>query len=46
MDRPLDIVLGLIFAALIIALVLLARGEPGRGVPASSPTAAAAGHVA
>ena len=46
MDRPLEIALGLVFALLIVALVLFARGEPGRGDPASSPTAAIVGQLA
>ncbi len=44
MDRPIRIVLGLLFAALIIVLVLFARGEPGRGEPTGSPAAALVRH--
>ena len=40
MDRTIRVVLGLLFAILIIVLVLFARGEPGRGEPTGSPTAA------
>jgi preprotein translocase subunit SecG len=39
-DRTIRVVLGLLFAILIIVLVLFARGEPGRGGPTGSPTAA------
>ena len=46
MERSVRIVLGLLFALLIVAMLALARGEAGRGDLTASPTASIAGPVA